>query len=124
MAFDWRTFVELAQNFQVQALTAPQIQKEALLRSALSRGYYGAYGHAKNHAIAKKGFQPKDEATDHVELAKFFVGKFQQVGKRLRELRRLRNKADYEDDPSMHWEEATAAALIEAKKVIDALGPQ
>ncbi|MCI0638102.1 MAG: hypothetical protein L0Y72_02840 [Gemmataceae bacterium] len=100
------------------------MQKEALLRSALSRGYYGAYGHAKYHAIAKKGFQPKDEATDHVELARLFIGKFQQVGKRLRELRRLRNKADYEDDASMQWEDATAAALIEAKKVIDALGPQ
>ena len=60
-------------------------------------------------------------ASDHKQLARLFTGKFGQVANRLTELRQMRNKADYEENPPVQWEPASEAALRDAKKIVEAL---
>jgi uncharacterized protein (UPF0332 family) len=116
-----RVFVELAGLLQQLAQTASAENVEPLLRTAISRAYYGAFGHARQFAQAKRGFKPRGEAEDHRELVRVFTGKFSQVANRLTDLRHLRNKADYEENPPVEWEVATEVALQDAKKIVGAL---
>ena len=105
-------FVELAQ-------TADDQNKEPLLRTVICRAYYGAFGHARQHAEAKRGFKPRGEAEDHKQLARLFTGKFGQVANRLTELRQMRNKADYEENPPVQWEVASETALRDARRDVE-----
>jgi len=119
MAFEWKAYVELARELEKQALAASN--KEAWYRTVISRAYYGAFCHARNYAQVEHKFQPKGEADDHKRLTALFVGKFTQVGKRLKSLRQLRNMADYENDPPLHWDIAARSAILEAEKILQAL---
>lgn len=114
-------FVDLAGMLKQLAETASAEHTEALFRTVISRAYYGAFGHARKYAEAKRGFKPRGEADDHKELARLFTGKFGQVANRLTELRQMRNKADYEENPPVQWEIASEVALRYAKKIIEAL---
>ena len=114
-------FVDLAAFLKQLAQTADVQNQEPLLRTVISRAYYGAFGHARQYAEARRGFKPRGEAEDHKQLARVFTGKFGQVANRLTELRQMRNKADYEEDPPVQWELASEAALRDARKIIDAL---
>lgn len=114
-------FVELAGMLKQLAATADAEHVEPLLRTVISRAYYGAFGHARKYAEAKRSFKPKGEADDHRELARLFVGKFGQIANRLTDLRQLRNKADYEEDPPVEWDVASEVALRDANKIIVAL---
>jgi len=114
-------FVDLADLLKQLAQTARESDVEPLLRTAISRAYYGAFGHARQFAQARRGFKPRGEAEDHKQLARIFTGKFGQVANRLTELRQMRNKADYEEDPPVHWELASEAALRDARKIVEAL---
>lgn len=60
MPFEWKKFIDLARELEKQAAVASD--SEALLRTALSRAYYGAFCHARNYAQAKHRFRPRGEA--------------------------------------------------------------
>jgi len=97
MAFDWQRFVELARGFQQQADTASDV--EALLRTALSRAYYGAFGHARNYAQRWLKFTPHGTEEDHRALRNFlWTKKRQNLARSLDQLRSWRNSSDYDDD--------------------------
>ena len=66
MAFDWKEYVELSRFLQRQ--TGSGVSPEAILRSALSRAYDGAFGHARNYARDWLGFKPRYEGEDHGRL--------------------------------------------------------
>jgi hypothetical protein len=66
MAFDWRAFVDLARELARQAASA--IHPEALLRTALSRAYFGAFGHALDYAMSFLHFHAREDADDHGRL--------------------------------------------------------
>jgi hypothetical protein len=63
MEFSWKDFVVLAHSLARQA--EGTAHSEPLLRTALSRAYYGAFCHARNIAIQRLGFQSRGEAEDH-----------------------------------------------------------
>jgi hypothetical protein len=92
-----------------------------LYRTVISRAYYGSFGHARQYAEAKRGFKPKGEAEDHRALAMVFTGKFIQVANRLTELRQMRDRADYEENPIVNWELTSETAIRDARKIVEAL---
>ena len=71
---------------------------EARYRSALSRLYFGAYGHARNYAISYLSFVPQHASDDHGRLKAYLRSKRRQGdGDRIDQLRKWRNLADYAD---------------------------
>jgi hypothetical protein len=122
MAFDWRRFVELARGFQQQATADPDL--EALLRTALSRAYYGAFCYARNYAQRWLKFKPSGTDEDHRNLRDhLWTKKRQNVARSLDQLRKWRNSADYEDDLPFELVPTVLSALREADHVIIALPP-
>src|SRR5258707_7165561 len=94
MPFDWKTFIELAQFLQEQAETTAN--PEALLRTALSRAYYGTFCYVRNHARDRLGFHPRDDGDDHGRLRAYLKnGKMRGVSDKLQRLREWRNECDY-----------------------------
>jgi hypothetical protein len=99
MGFDWKTLVDLATTLAQQAQISAN--SEAYQRSALSRLYFGAYGHARNYAIAYLQFIPRNAAEDHGRLRQHLKSKRRKGdADRLEQLRIWRNDADYADDLS------------------------
>ncbi|HEV2949279.1 MAG TPA: hypothetical protein VGX70_18030 [Gemmataceae bacterium] len=56
----------MARGFQQQATADPDL--EALLRTALSRAYYGAFCYARNYAQRWLKFKPSGTDEDHRNL--------------------------------------------------------
>jgi hypothetical protein len=121
MPFPWKDLVDLARYLEQRATGAPNA--EALLRSALNRAYFGAFGHAKNYATLKHGFQAASLPEDHPKLINHFRQrpKFKGVWERLHELRLRRNEADYADDSNLQWTMAAAESVRDAAWIIQAL---
>lgn len=96
MPFAWTEYVELAQFLQGQSGTS--FGTEAADRSAVSRAYYAAYCHARNHARDRYGFQPAYDSRDHGAVRSFYQGRqICRVASGLERLRQWRNDCDYED---------------------------
>lgn len=123
MAFDWKTFVDLSRQLHSQAPTAPNA--EALVRSAVSRAYYGAYRHACNHARDFLGFEPRDDQDDHGRLRAHLKGKRRGGDSaRLDRLRQWRNACDYLGDVGISdLPAATLVAIQDAERVFQSLAP-
>ncbi|HWE95341.1 MAG TPA: hypothetical protein VG269_15345 [Tepidisphaeraceae bacterium] len=87
------------------------------MRSAISRAYYAAYGHARVYAQAQN-FGAQGSADDHSELRVHFerTGRG-DVGKLLGDLRRSRNQADY-DENMMKLEQAANECIGRADRLI------
>ena len=121
MTFDWKAFLALAQNLQQQAAASPE--PESLLRSAVSRAYFGAYCHARNYAKDFLKFSPREDADDHGRLRAHLKDKRRKGdADRLEQLRQLRNSADYLND--LPWTDAQAtvvSALVSADSVFKSL---
>src|SRR6266481_5912717 len=99
MPFDWTAFIGLARELASQSQRGPG--QEALLRTALSRAYYGAFCYARNYAQRWLKYQPTGTEEDHRSLRDHFWGKKRQnVARSLDQLRQWRNTADYADDLS------------------------
>jgi hypothetical protein len=96
LAFDWAEFLELA-DF-LAGNRAARHTGEAASRSAVSRAYYAAFCHARNHARASLGYRPTGTAADHTSLRRHLArhGQF-RIARRLDDLRTWRNLCDYED---------------------------
>jgi hypothetical protein len=103
--FDWKALVDLARNLGQQAATAPN--SEAYQRSAVNRAYFGAFGYAFNYAKQFLKYHPRENPDDHGRLREHLkVKKRYGAAERLRQLRELRNQADYVDD--LPWEDFQA----------------
>lgn len=122
MPFDWKAFIDVARSLQEQAGSEPD--PEALLRTAVSRAYYGAFCFVRNHARDQLGFQPKNDANDHGRLRAHLRGKRQQISQKLDRLRQWRNESDYSDQLPFDAEATLAAAIGEAAAIVALLTPR
>lgn len=101
MSFNWIDYLTLAENL-VHNPSSPG-PKEASLRAAISRAYYGAFCNARNFAEAKE--KPPifrtGKASDHKLIIDHFTRSLdpvrKKIGANLDRLRSDRNKADYDD---------------------------
>lgn len=68
--FDWRDFLDTARFLGAQAGVGTRA--EAACRTAVSRAYYAAYGHALHYASNYLGFvprtKPEEKSQDHGRL--------------------------------------------------------
>jgi uncharacterized protein (UPF0332 family) len=120
MSFDWRDFLEIADVLAKFELTG---RREGLLRSAVSRAYYAAFGTARAQAASLRA-ATRQSAAEHGELVAFYSKRFggagEQVAFSLSRLRTFRNAADY--DPTLEDAEALCElTLREAHGLIDLL---
>jgi uncharacterized protein (UPF0332 family) len=124
MKFDWSEYFNLAKELA-------ETSKEAELRSAVSRAYYSAFCLARNYLRdiqqgPKLWRQKTYEINAHQYVAEKFIynqSKSQimiEIGKDLTRLRKMRNKADYEDTMFNLKREARTALML-AQNIILAL---
>ncbi len=100
MSFDWPKYLTLAQ--ELVELGKEHMNKEALLRSAISRAYYAAFCKSRNYLRDID----KDKSLDKSpNVHQFVIERFQnsnnakkkEIGYNLLRLREFRNIADYQD---------------------------
>ncbi|HSF73228.1 MAG TPA: HEPN domain-containing protein [Microcoleus sp.] len=124
MKFDWSEYFNLAKELA-------ETTKEAELRSAVSRAYYSAFCLARNYLrdIQQGSRLSRNKTYDinaHQYVADEFIhhqSKSQtmiEIGKDLSRLRKMRNKADYEDTMFNLKREARTALML-AQNIISAL---
>ena len=124
MKFDWSEYFNLAKELA-------ETSKEAELRSAVSRAYYSAFGLARNYLRDIQQYPRlwRNKTYDinaHQYVAEKFIynqSKSQtmiEIGKDLSRLRKMRNKADYEDTIFNLKREARTALML-AQNIILAL---
>jgi|SRR5208282_2222987 len=122
MAFDWKTYVAWART--VQRPTAGTPSSEAVLRSALSRTYYGVFCYARNYARDWLNFKPRNDGDDHGRLRHHLKNRRRQgISDRLDRLRQRRNACDYLDDLVFDPDAVLKAALREADFIFAGLVP-
>ncbi|MBM3239123.1 DNA-binding protein [Candidatus Poribacteria bacterium] len=97
MNFDWRLYVQLADELITYQRTARF--QEAYLRTAISRSYYGVFCIARNFLIGKGISIPKVDSHKFVrEQYRASQNKQERkIGDSLTRLWRRRKDADYED---------------------------
>jgi uncharacterized protein (UPF0332 family) len=124
MKFDWSEYFNLAKELA-------ETSKEAELRSAVSRAYYSAFCLARNYLRdiqqdPKLWRKKTYDINAHQYVAEKFIynqSKSQimiEIGKDLSRLRKMRNKADYEDTMFNLKREARTALML-AQNIILAL---
>ena len=124
MKFDWSEYFNLAKELA-------ETSQEAELRSAVSRAYYSAFCLARNYLRdiqhdPKLWRQKTYDINAHQYVAEKFIynqSKSQimiEIGKDLSRLRKMRNKADYEDTMFNLKREARTALML-AQNIISAL---
>ncbi len=124
MKFDWSEYFNVAKELA-------ETSKEAELRSAVSRAYYSAFCLARNYLRDIQQYPRlwRNKTYDinaHQYVAEKFIynqSKSQtmiEIGKDLSRLRKMRNKADYEDTMFNLKREARTALML-AENIISAL---
>ncbi|MDQ2099781.1 MAG: HEPN domain-containing protein [Tychonema bourrellyi B0820] len=124
MKFDWSEYFNLAQELAGTS-------EEAKLRSAVSRAYYSVFCLARNYwrdiqQDPRLSRNKTYDINDHQYVAEEFINyrpKSQtmiEIGKDLTRLRKMRNKADYEDTIFNLQQEARTALML-AQNIISAL---
>jgi len=120
MSFDWRAYLILAETLVSSDLV---VDREACLRSAISRAYYSAFASARQQSRERHGGVVRQSAAEHGEVAAFYAKRGDAGGviaAHLTRLRFLRNRADYDDD--LDGAEAGAAeAIARATDVLNLL---
>jgi uncharacterized protein (UPF0332 family) len=123
MPFDWTTYLDLARELAGRG-SGPSFE-EARLRSAISRAYYAAFKQAFNYLCDKDPtIRFQREGVHQYVYEKFWYSRdagWRRVGSELDRLRRLRNRADY-DDLMTDLSADTRMALAYAAEIIDTLG--
>jgi uncharacterized protein (UPF0332 family) len=96
MSFSWVKYLSVAEALSDHM----DVDREACLRSAVSRAYYAAFGSARSHARERR-LHTRQSAAEHGEVSVFFAQKYGDAGgeiaKLLSRLRTNRNIADYDD---------------------------
>ena len=118
MPFAWREYLRLAGFLHA---TVGGFTEEAAWRSAVSRAYYAAFGHARNFARVHDNFIPTGTPEDHDRLRDHLRNHQQErLAQQLGRLRHWRNQCDYDDDvPGLA--RMVGAATATAGEVIDRL---
>jgi hypothetical protein len=99
MSFEWLDYLVVAEALlQARTTFAPE---EACCRAAISRAYYAVYGAARGRAQAQEGLQlPATGDAHHLVITHYRQGPsplHRAIGESVRQLRRARNRADYDD---------------------------
>lgn len=98
MTFNWKEFFTLAQYLQKNC-SDNSCSKEAILRTAVDRIYFAAYGLARDFAVKRHNFTPTKQADDHGKLIRHFKDrKATTIGANLEDLRNKRNMCAYESE--------------------------
>src|SRR4028118_849412 len=124
MKFDWSEYFYLAKELA-------ETSEEAELRSAVNRAYYSAFCLARNYLRDIQQYprlwrNKTYDINDHQYVAEEFIhnqSKSQtmiEIGKDLTRLRKMRNKADYEDT-MFNLQREARNALVLAENIISAL---
>ncbi len=124
MKFDWSEYFYLAKELA-------ETSEEAELRSAVSRAYYSAFCLARNYLRdiqldPRLSWHKTYDINAHQYVAEKFIynqSKSQtmiEIGQNLNRLRKMRNKADYEDTMFNLKKEARTALML-AQNIISAL---
>ncbi|MEG4577044.1 HEPN domain-containing protein [Microcoleus sp. N3A4] len=124
MKFDWEEYFNLAKELAGTT-------EEAKLRSAVSRAYYSVFCLARNYLRdiqqdPRLSRNKTYDINDHQYVAEEFIhnqSKSQpmiEIGKDLTRLRKMRNKADYEDTMFNLQREARTGLML-AENIISAL---
>ena len=129
MRFDWSEYLNLAQELAATNSDCSG-NREAKLRSAISRAYYSTFCRARNYLrdIEKDPtlFSKNGDINKHQYVAKAFTShrtknkNMVKIGENLSRLRDLRNKADYEDT-MFNLPTQAKTALMLAQNIISAL---
>lgn len=97
MIFDWSEFLPIADAL---ADADWDLNREASLRTAISRAYYAAFGVARSRVRSLRS-ETRRSAAEHGEVAAFYAARFGERGEEvaavLGRLRSRRNSADYDD---------------------------
>lgn len=124
MPFDWKQYLELARELLRQSEGCDVDQRDAMLRSVVSRAYYAAFCHARNYSRDWLNFQPNNTADDHGRLRAFLkTGKRRGVAVKLDQLRQWRNDADYSDSMTGDLPTMASYSVSETAKLFDWLLP-
>jgi uncharacterized protein (UPF0332 family) len=120
MTFDWGNYLALAETLVSSDLP---VDRDACLRTAMSRAYYAAFATARQQSRERHGGVIRQSAAEHGEVATFYAKRGDAGGAitaHLTRLRFLRNRADYDDQ--VDGAEASAAEAIErARQVLELL---
>ena len=99
MSFDWSAYLSLAR--ELARIGATHASREAESRFAISRAYYAAFCKTRNFFIINDGTNFSLGPEVHTEVKnKLLTSRNRRertIGENLNRLRRLRNKADYDD---------------------------
>jgi len=121
MTFDWSNFLAVAERLATGELQIPE--REACLRSAISRAYYSVFGVARSHAREDR-VRTRMSGAEHGEVILFFSTRYGTVGEeiaaKINTLRRLRNRADY-DDVFEELDQSSIHSLSAAREVLTLL---
>ncbi|NMG83275.1 MAG: HEPN domain-containing protein [Methanosarcinales archaeon] len=120
MSFNWELYIHLADELISYQENADL--REAHLRSAISRGYYGIFCIARNHLVAKNTSIPRFDTHKFVreEYQKLPRNVEKKIGKNLRRLSKERNDADYENDADINVSRAKTALDL-SKRTLEKL---
>jgi uncharacterized protein (UPF0332 family) len=115
---NWRDFLPLASRLAGGTT-------EAEWRSAVSRAYYTAFHVARNLLSDLKFTVPRAERAHQYlvfRLGNSGEAAVEQAGRDLETLRRLRNRADYDETPALSSSQASAAVQVAESilRVLDA----
>jgi len=130
MRFDWSEYFNLAQELAATNSDS-SANRDAKLRSAISRAYYSTFCLARNYLrdIEKdpRLFRKNRDINEHQYVAEEFIyhrsknKNMVKIGENLSSLRELRNKADYEDTIFNNLQKEASYALMLAENIISAL---
>jgi uncharacterized protein (UPF0332 family) len=120
MNFSWERFLAVAEALSNVDFGA---DREACLRSSVSRAYFAAFGSARSRAREAR-LRTRQSAAEHGEVSVFFAQTYGDAGgeiaKHLGRLRTNRNIADYDD----HCEDAeslSTESIAYARRVLNLL---
>jgi len=129
MRFNWSEYLNLAQELAATNSDS-SANRDAKLRSAISRAYYSTFCLARNYLrdIEKdpRLFRKNRDINEHQYVAEEFIyhptkmKNMVKIGEKLSKLRELRNKADYENT-MFNLQKEARTALILAQNIISAL---
>jgi uncharacterized protein (UPF0332 family) len=119
MSFNWESYIQLADEISYEAKAD---LREAYLRSAMSRCYYGIFCIARNHLTAKNIPIPR------VDTHKFVRERYQrsssnmekEIGDNLHRLWNERKDADYKDEAGIDLRRAKTALDL-SKRTLERL---
>lgn len=95
MSFDWSTYLELADELAMRS-------EESCQRSAISRAYYAAFCSAREKLEDEGKLSRTGGGQDHIRVWNSFQTSGEKTRRRIGQfgnsLKRMRGKADYEDE--------------------------